>query len=68
MFSPRMKSTSSRGFKGLSVDHMDKNIIVPHLDMNKKNMSHRGESLFSGRKSLLNYKKYIELFFFFFLS
>ena len=51
MFSPRMKSTSSRGLKGVSVDHTDKNIIIPYLDVNKKNLLNRGESLFSGMKS-----------------
>ena len=66
MFSPRMKSTSSRGLKGVSVDHTDKNIIIPYLDVNKKNLLNRGESLFSGMKSLLVYKKCVELFFFFF--
>ena len=48
-FSPRMKSNSSRGAKGISVDNTSKNIYIPNLDMTKKNLSNRGESLFSGK-------------------
>ena len=49
VFSPRMKSNSSRGAKGVSIDNTSKNIYIPNLDMTKKNLSNRGESLFSGK-------------------